>query len=109
MGVIEDAVDDILGDEDLNRLEGETYTPNAGDAATLTAGFAGSCRREYLDSQGVRTLSGMRTFWILADDLSAEPTRGDTLVYATETYEYIWHERKAGNEFYEVDMQLVDA
>jgi len=107
VGVIETAVDDILGDADL--AQSMTYTPTVGDPVSLTRGFAGSCPREYLDAGGVRVLSGMRTFWIVADDLALEPTRGDTITFQTETYDYIHHERKAGGEHYEVDMQLVDA
>jgi len=108
MGVIEDAVDDILSDPDL-RIS-ITYTPAAtGTAASLTNVGRTSCPRDYLDGDGVRVLSGMRTFYILVDDLAAEPVRSDTITFNTESYTVINHTRAAGEEHYEVDAQLVDA
>jgi len=107
MGVIEDAVDDILGDPDLR--VSITYTPTVGDAVDLTNVGRSSCPRDYLDADGVRVLSGMRTFFIKVDDLSIEPIRSDTILFKTETYTVINHTRAAGEEHYEIDAQLVDA
>jgi len=108
MGVIEDAVDDILSDPDL-RIS-VTYTPAlTGTPAALTNVGRTSCPRDYLDADGVRVIAGMRTFYILVDDLLVEPVRRDTIVFNTETYSVVQHTRAVGEEHYEVDAQLEDS